>query len=238
MAHLKGSWSDCILEDFRWLAMDGKCELMDGYCFQQWIQYARSNRKSLGKQIKAFAKCRFANIPEADGKDIDGIRQSLDKGHFCALCNEYFMSMQSISVHDFRAHGIKSIWRQYVDTTHCTMCMREFWTRERCLNHIRYRSKVCRAQMWLRGPCLSEAEASVLDESVAEDNRSLHSCGQRRHFASMPVIQLSGPLPIHPAGSCHGEQTSPVRCWPSSLVCIDSYSNLCPVLARSAPVGL
>ena len=74
------------------------------------------------------------------------------------------------------------------------MCLKEFWTRERVLNHIKYRSKVCRLNLHLRGPCLSEQEADALDFACASSNVDLYRQGRRRHHVSKPSIRLPGPL--------------------------------------------
>ena len=61
-------------------------------------------------------------------------------------------SYQAHCLHSFSKHGFKSLLRKYVLLTHCLVCLREFHTRENCLNHIRYRSKICRSNLLMRGP--------------------------------------------------------------------------------------
>ena len=65
------------------------------------------------------------------------------------------------------------------------------------MNHVRYRSKVCRYNLQMRGPICDE---SVADEFDVEDRRSnvdLQKGGKRRHHAELSAIVLSGPvLPI------------------------------------------
>ena len=62
------------------------------------------------------------------------------------------------------------------------------------INHIRYRSQVCKANLLLRGPCLSEDEADALDGHEHGAHVSLQKKGKRRHHAELPVIRLQGPL--------------------------------------------
>ena len=114
----------------------------------------------------------------------------------------------------FSKHGIKSDMRRYVPFTYCLVCLREFEQRELCLNHVRYRSKVCRNNLLIRGPVLSREEAQALDDECKPRNRKLHAAGRRRHHVEMPSFYRSGPLlPIllapgqfsahHPLGKGH-----------------------------------
>ena len=73
---------------------------------------------------------------------------------------------------------------------------------------------MCRANLLMRGPLLTVAEADSLDDECKDLNRSLHAKGQRRHHVDSPSFYLSGPLlPIlladgqysahHPLGRGH-----------------------------------
>ena len=97
----------------------------------------------------------------------------------------------------FKSHGIKDPIRLYINGhIHCPVCLKLFWTRARLLNHLKYRSKVCKINLFLRGIVVSEDEAQIQDSLAAKDNASLYSRGRRNHFASDPVLQLCGP--VHP----------------------------------------
>ena len=80
------------------------------------------------------------------------------------------------------------------EETHCTVCMKMFWSRERVVNHIRYRSKICRDQFALGPPLYSPEQADVFDLAGAKDHRDLIHKGGRRHKAGLPCVQLHGPL--------------------------------------------
>ena len=69
-----------------------------------------------------------------------------------------------------------------------------FWSRERVVNHVRYRSKICRDQLGLSLPPYTQEQADEFDHSVAQGNRELHHKGGRRHKAGLPCVQLHGPL--------------------------------------------
>ena len=102
----------------------------------------------------------------------------------------------------------------YVPCTHCCVCLREFHNRENCLNHLRYRSKVCLTNSFLRGPLLSISEANALDDACKARNRDLYARGKKRNTTEFPSFYLDGPLlpivldagkfsPHHPLGKGH-----------------------------------
>ena len=67
-------------------------------------------------------------------------------------------------------------------------------TRERLINHIRYKSVICKHNIILRGFACTEEEATTIDESLRIVHKQLQSRGRRRHFVDEPVIGLVGPL--------------------------------------------
>ena len=62
------------------------------------------------------------------------------------------------------------------------------------MNRVCYRSKVCRSNLLMRGPSLSEALATSLNDSCKAVNAQLHAQGRRRHHVADPSVLLSGPL--------------------------------------------
>ena len=62
------------------------------------------------------------------------------------------------------------------------------------LNHIRYRSKICKYNLYIRGTVVDEETASLHDVEWANDCVALYRRGRRRHYAEDPVVQLAGPL--------------------------------------------
>ena len=121
---------------------------------------------------------------------------------------------QKLAIHMFKVHQVKSIWKNYLgDHVHCPICLKHFHTRERVLNHVRYRSEICRHNLVLRNRMWTDAEVSEFDACEADGHKSTQASGKRRHHAEAPVIRLVGPLqPIllqgnesnhHPMGVGH-----------------------------------
>ena len=132
----------------------------------------------------------------------------------CGICDHLAKSHQAHTVHMFSKHSVKSDMRRYFPHTYCPVCLRDFGQRELCLNHVRYRSMVCRNNLLIRGPCLSKEEADALDNECKPRNRHLHVTGCRRHHVETPSFCLPGALlPIllapdkfsahHPLGRGH-----------------------------------
>ena len=86
----------------------------------------------------------------------------------------------------------------HIHTVHCPVCMLYFHNRVRVLNHLKYRSKVCRLSLLLQGPCISKDEAQSLDVDCREEKRKLYALGLRAHAATNPVFRLTGPIPLPP----------------------------------------
>ena len=135
------------------------------------------------------------------------------KDFHCSQCVSCFATHQSLMLHMFKVHNLKNLVRRYVGMeTHCVVCLKMFWTRERVLNHVRYRSKPCREWHLKFEPYVSQEQADGFDADCMEFNRILQSKGSRRHKAATPCVQLCGPLvPIdvlasswhHPLGRGH-----------------------------------
>ncbi len=81
-----------------------------------------------------------------------------------------------------------------MDTTFCPICLVQFHTRVRCVNHVRFRSQICRINLALKGPIICEVEANKLDECDRELNRDLARNGKKSCHASSPAVRLPGPL--------------------------------------------
>jgi hypothetical protein len=187
-------------------------ELCTPSCMGDWIAAASKCPSGFYNKVRKYCKSPFANI--CSQWAVSPVLQVFAQPVTCVLCERVSASKQAHSVHMFKKHGVKSDFRRYVPCTHCTVCLREFGQRETCLNHIRYRSIVCRSNLLLRGPMLSEVEACLLDDECRARNRALHAAGRRRHHVEAPSFYLPGPLlPIilapgqysahHPLGRGH-----------------------------------
>jgi hypothetical protein len=190
----EGSWLHSVLADLRWLTIDPSFEQNVETTLSQWVEYIFANPKSFRKKVVKFSKTPIANISTRWPADIE--QKDMSTAHSCDLCAMVFSTKQGLAVHKFKIHNVKSIFRQYIDTTYCTVCLNEFWTRERAVCHLT-KSKTCWHNLRLRhnnGPPFSSTEAHQLDEAESDKNRILYSTGKRRHFVCNNVMQSFGPL--------------------------------------------
>jgi len=188
---LKKGWASSLASDLRWLCTSTKFAECTGWDISQWAEYVQAHPKVSAKQISAFCKSPFANICAQWA--VSPVLQAFAQPIACTACGRISKSSQAHSVHMFRSHGIKCMFRRYIPHTHCLVCLREFWSRERCLNHAK-KSKVCRSNLLLLGPCLSQEEADALDQDCKVRNRELHAAGRRRHATDLSSVRLQGPL--------------------------------------------
>ena len=196
MSCLDRGWSYEVWNDLKWLALSPDFESCSGFSFCQWFNYVKEHFKSFKRLVNKFVKSRIANIPVDDAPDERITNVCAVAPVFqCSLCSLSFDTFQKSSLHSFKAHGIRNLWRLLIGHhLHCPICLKQFWSRERLINHVRYRSKVCKLNLQIRGPVVTEAEALGIDEACAAEHVQLYRKGKRRHHVLDPVIRLHGPL--------------------------------------------
>ena len=201
-AHGTG-WPNAVRADLGWLCMSPtygdsrhnfhgheiKCIDMT---FVQWCGFLACDLKGHAKRIKKWGATPAANIV-ASWATSHALRQIADPV-FCETCSAAFDSNQKLHLHMFKKHGIKHPIRRYVTGTHCTICLKEFWNRERVINHLKYKSHYCRNALMIGSPLVSESEAVDLDSAFASAFKSAAGSGARRHHAALPCVQLYGPF--------------------------------------------
>ena len=166
-------------------------ESFSGYSVAQWYNKLSESPKLFLRKIKRFCKTPFANMVSswAQSESLKIMSAPL----VCYFCGNVSSSFQAHSVHLASSHGIKCKFRKYVDGPVCRVCLKNFDTRDRCLNHAK-KSLVCKLNLLCRGPCIDEEEAKRLDDLDKSHNVSLYRRGRRSNFAEFPVIQCHGPL--------------------------------------------
>ena len=174
----------------------------------RWVTYVQTYPKASVQQVRDYCKSPFANICAQWA--VTPALQVFSQPVCCSICGKVSKSSQAHALHMFRGHGVKCKFRRYVPFTHCVICLREFWSRERCLNHVK-KSKVCKFNLLMQEPLLSQEQADSLDQECSARNRQLHAAGRRRHATDLSAIRLQGPLlpillsesmvsPHHPLG--------------------------------------
>ena len=87
-------------------------------------------------------------------------------------------------MHKYKVHGIKRFERRLIDVTHCPVCLLEFWSRERVINHLCDKSDTCRNHLLLRAVPMSVEDADELYAHELSTNiRSAAAKNRKRYFA-------------------------------------------------------
>jgi hypothetical protein len=210
-ASCKKGWACSLLSDLKWMCSSSHFSEAVDWNLPGWVENIKVSPRAAANKIRHFCKSPFANICTqwAVSRTLQIFAQPIE----CSICGRISKSLQSHMLHMFRKHGTKCTFRRCVPCIHCLVCLREFWPRERCLNHAK-KSKVCRYNLIMRGPILSQDEADALDQACLSRNRELHAAGRRRHTVDKSSLRLPGPLePIllmqsqvgrhHPLGMGH-----------------------------------
>ena len=166
----------------------------------------------------------------------------------CDLCGKAFGNAQALAMHRWKAHGIHSVERRYMHTTICRGCGKDFWTVQRCQQHLRHSKKqgtLCyRAQILLEEPPAHpqpiqplehmshlhripahrvRAPATIDELETREAELTAHVSQIRRHWESLGLQwQNDTPLPDLDAIVS--------RVWESTL---DSSSDLLQTLVTA-----
>ena len=153
-----------------------------------WVTAINSDPRKYRKLIVDTCRSRFANIHVnwAVTRSLAQLYQTFP----CTECQKSFSTKQALAVHSFKAHGTKRLQRRYVVTTHCEVCLVEFWTRERLVCHLAEKSSICWANYVAFPPRLSEAQANELDAVDAGSMRQASRSEARRHSVITPLRQI------------------------------------------------
>ena len=160
MQEFQYGWCNDVLLDAQWMSFDNRVFQLPPSSLSQCIDTWSQNPKSAITSVKRFCQSPLANLVHqwAVSKSL------LHANEFkrCGTCNKTFKSTQSLTLHEFKSHGIKDPIRCMVPSTCCFICLKEFWSRCRILNHVK-KSSVCRLNLQMRSPFLTPEEADALD---------------------------------------------------------------------------
>jgi len=113
--------------------------------------------------------------------------------HCCYECGAAFVGQAQLMSHSNRVHAYRNPLRSRVDGTQCIVCLKEFWSRDRILQHLRS-SGAC-GDWYARNvePC-SDAERQGRDRDVLEARRANVRAGLPIRVAVRPAVRAAGPL--------------------------------------------
>ena len=192
----RASWLEDVQKDFEWISMVSEDFVSwRGLSLRDHAVAAGSSAHKMKIKIAELCRCRAANACISWATTVS--QRQLATSWLCPECRQQHKSKQALAVHRARRHGVKRTMRQYVDTTHCAVCLLEFHDRERLIAHLEDKSPTCRAAILMRFPLLDPQAVRELDAGAAARVRELAKQGKRRVHASLPCVRLPGPvLPV------------------------------------------
>lgn len=192
----KGCWIEALNNDLVWFSYHPAAPKMTS--IHQYLQLDPDAFTHILRELRKYAKSPFANIEVLQVSPQSVIAPSFSQ-YVCINCHVTKHTKQACNLHMFKCFKYKDPIRKYVpeDSVTCQVCMLRLWTRERLLNHLRYRSSTCYHNYILRGPLISNAEADDIDCSLRSVNIQLQRKGFRRHHCDMQAVRELGPvLPV------------------------------------------
>ena len=187
-----GTWASIVLKDLHWLTFFPAFASRKGASLENWCEYISGAGKAFLRSVARVCRSPIANLVTHWASTPSQV--CLGKQHMCNVCSKAFNTFQKLSLHQFKAHGIKAIERRYISSDHCPICLIKFWSRTRVINHIKRRSTICKENLLIAPPHLTEEEADKLDEAESVAVAALAKKGCKPAFASRPCVQLQGPL--------------------------------------------
>ena len=205
--HCRQSWLQAVRHALKWLATmqtgvpAHDCPLSD---LLTWVQQGadtqpRLVRRAVGRHMlqertahhviamhrQIQRACRDAGV-DFDTPTTDDHVGGL---FHCDKCCRAFSSIQGLSAHKWKAHGIISEERRFVFSGVCECCRRCFWTAQRLQQHIRYSKRLPDECYWWL-----EKHLDPLAVSIPVHLPDVHR-GQHR----LPWTTAAGPLEANPS---------------------------------------
>ena len=176
------SYIRSLIDDFRALCNIGtRFEFARVWSIQRWVQYVREHYKAFNTQIRTVLTSpettRYLYGPPKKKPNT----QSHELSHPCGHGERIFNSYQQMQVHMWSKHDYLHPAHLLVDDTHCSICLTQFHTRTRLLEHIMYKGTRCKCFLTLctAGPCISYEQAKLLNIQEAASNKALAHRGLR-----------------------------------------------------------
>ena len=204
-------WTNLIAEDLQWMwsLIHRTSRLQDPRLhFPAWEYILRHHRSywktllqrclqlSLWKHrdqllIRKLHRDVFRQLETSGTFHTAPIRTALNATqqlqHFgCMMCSKRCKTKAGEGAHLFRAHGIVAHERQWITTTSCTACLKEFHTFDKLQVHLRT-AQTCRRVL-----AASSAPAQIQPGFGSVANSQL----REQHDGLLPVQQALGPLAL------------------------------------------
>ena len=167
----------------------------------QWANYIRTYHKTFRVSVRDIMLTPFSllrYVPQHIIEYHETTSVICPHPFSCTLCTYKAPTMQQLQLHMFKAHGRLHPSQYYVDAdcTICPICMMQFHTLVRLIEHLRYNGKKrrCLDNVYIVKDVI---KSDVVLEIVARDaecSRAWSRAGFRRTKAQAPAYRVTGPL--------------------------------------------
>ena len=192
----KRSWLRAVEDDIRMLTRTVVFQELAGCTVARWCDSIRHGPAAFKRKLKAA--CSDPLVSSRASWASTRHLQSIGLDWNCELCANSYKSRQALAVLSAIKHKEKHAAHWLVDDTFCPVCLTEFWTRHKVLEHLQEKAPKCFAFLSLTTPRLPAARVEELDELARQQARCMKITGSRRATALRPAMRLAGPLPNVP----------------------------------------
>ena len=162
-------------------------------CPSQWLTYMRQHPACFRSAVMKAA--RLPTMIHPSRRLAPRRAQEALKQWSCEVCDTSCCSRQACAVHMYRKHGQRSECACRLVTTFCPICMIQFWTRARALEHLG-KSSCCSATLLLFFEPASSQDLDEINHLERLRARKAKASGRKAHWAEKPCVRLVGPLPV------------------------------------------
>ena len=183
------SWLRALELDLEHLSRAPVLHYFAGASIAKWFQFFRDFPKQAKQAV--MKAIRITNWVTQEEREAERVSTT-----YCVLCGVEALDRQALSVHCFRAHGVRRFIRSYVEGLDCLVCGLRFASRQRLVDHLSEKSPVCSHNYILRYSPLPPEQVQHMDvDARSEPSRRLRlegAHGVRIHGPFLQVINLEG----------------------------------------------
>ena len=191
------SWLADVADDLLWTASGSeKLSTWKAWELADFAAYACTGAPKLLRRFVEYCRSPAANLCQSWAKTAS--QRALGQVFVCHECGAQCAGKQVLAAHRWTKHGTMRPTREYVDGTHCVVCMLEFHTRDRLVQHLERSSPQCGAYTMNTLPKLPADEVFRLNRDAAIHIKQLKGAGRCRVHALLPCFRVPGPLDCSP----------------------------------------
>ena len=182
-------WVSAVNRDLHWFCCSGFFPGPACPSLPSAFDIIAGDPKGFCRAVRRFASSKFANFDVPLSLPI--VAPPLFVNSICSDCGKCFNSYQKLALHRKVKHGARNPVDLLVDSVFCPICLLYFHDRIRLLNHLKYRSTICKLNLLAVGPLISAKRADELDLDSRVLRRSRFAAGLRAHAAVDPVFSVT-----------------------------------------------